>query len=40
MDVENNTSMDPRTRKNPPNGPGLGLELDWKKFKTPLFTIE
>ena len=24
LDNENNTSMDPRTRKNPPNGPGLG----------------
>lgn len=40
LDDESNTSMDPRTRKSPPNGPGLGLELDWTKFKTPSFTIE
>ena len=40
LDDENNTSMDPRTRKSPPNGPGLGLELDWTKLKTPSFTIE
>ena len=24
LDDESNTSMDPRTRKSPPNGPGLG----------------
>ena len=33
-------SMDPKTRKIPPTGPGLGMELDWTKLKTPLFTIE
>ena len=40
LDLHQNSSVDPNTRRNPPNGPGLGLELDWSKLKKPLFTIE
>ena len=40
LDFDQKFSVDPSTRKNPPSGPGLGLEIDLSKLKQPLFTIE